>query len=104
MPHDHKKKKIAELHKKAAIEKSAKLNIYRLAVESIKTYLKVIENAKQIVTELKDEMQNWYDSIPENLQSGTKADEVQEAIDALESLEGELESLDFNSVNFPGMF
>ena len=43
------KKKITELHKKAAVEKSAKLNIYRLAVESIKTYLKVIERAGKLL-------------------------------------------------------
>jgi hypothetical protein len=62
------------------------------------------ENAKSVVTELKDEMEGWHDSIPENLQSGTKADEVQEAIDALEQIESEMENVDFSSVNFPSMF
>jgi len=68
-----------------------------------------IEDAKSNVEELKEEMQNWYDSIPENLQSGDKANEVQEAIDALENLASELDNLDisglgFDDVNFPSMF
>lgn len=62
-----------------------------------------VEDAKNVVSELKDEMQNWLDSIPENLQQGSKASEVQEALDALESLESDLENVQFD-VNFPGMF
>ena len=68
-----------------------------------------IEDAKNAVEELKDEMQNWYDSIPENLQSGDKANEVQEAIDALENCSSELDNLDisgcgFDDVSFPSMY
>jgi hypothetical protein len=62
------------------------------------------EDAKSTVSELKDEMQEWMDSIPENLQNGSKANEVQEALDALESIEGDMENIDFGSVNFPGMY
>lgn len=62
-----------------------------------------LEDAKSVVSELKDEMQEWFDSIPENLQQGQKASEVQEAIDALESLEGDLENIQFD-VSFPGMY
>lgn len=63
-----------------------------------------LQDAAQLVEELKDEMQEWYDSIPENLQNGDKANEVQEAIDALEALHDEIEGIDFSSVSFPGMF
>ena len=62
------------------------------------------DDARQIVEELQDEMEQWYDSIPENLQQGSKASEVEECKDALDSLKGELENLDFSSVSFPGMF
>lgn len=64
----------------------------------------IVEDAKAVVEELRDEMQEWFDSIPENLQAGAKADEVQEAITALEELQGEMESLSFDNVSFPGMF
>lgn len=63
-----------------------------------------VQEALSIVQELQEEMENWHDSIPENLQSGSKASEVEEAKDALESLASDLENLDFSSVNFPGMF
>ena len=35
---------------------------------------------------LRDELQDWHDNLPENLQSGEKADNLQTAIDALESV------------------
>jgi hypothetical protein len=63
-----------------------------------------VESARMIIEELKGEMENWKESIPENLQNGAKADEVQESIDALETLNSELENIDFDSVNFPSMF
>ena len=34
---------------------------------------------------LKDELQEWYDNLPENFQNGSKGESLQEAIDALES-------------------
>lgn len=65
----------------------------------------MVEDAAQIVSELHDEMQEWYDSIPENLQQGEKANEVEEEREALETLKDELEGVDFTSAsNFPGMF
>lgn len=62
-----------------------------------------IEDAKSIVEELLEEMQSWHDSIPENLQDGGKANEVQEAISALEEIQGALDGADCSSVSFPGM-
>jgi hypothetical protein len=35
---------------------------------------------------LGEEMREWYDNMPENLQSGSKGDEVSEAVDALENI------------------
>ena len=62
-----------------------------------------VESAKDTATELKDELQNWYDNLHENFQNGDKGNEIQEAIDALESLESDLEILTFD-VNFPSMY
>lgn len=64
----------------------------------------MVQDAATIVDELRDEMQSWYDNMPENLQNGDKGSQVQECSDNLESLHGELENLDFSSVEFPGMF
>jgi hypothetical protein len=62
-----------------------------------------VEDSKSIVSELCEEMQSWFDSIPENLQGGSKADEVQEAIDSLQQISDDLENIDFGNVSFPSM-
>jgi len=56
------------------------------------------------VEELKDELQGWFDNLPEQFQSGDKGSELEEAIQQLEELKDGLESLDFSSVVFPGMY
>lgn len=54
---------------------------------------------------LRDELQNWLDSIPENLQSGTKAQTLEESINKLESIIDALDEIDSNSdIEFPSMF
>lgn len=64
----------------------------------------LVDEAKGIVEDLKDQMQNWKDSIPENLQDGDKASEVDEAISALETIESELDSVRMDDVSFPSVF
>jgi hypothetical protein len=58
------------------------------------------------VEELKDECQEWYDNLPENFQNGDKGSTLQEAVNALENIESNLDSAgsDCDSVEFPGMF
>jgi hypothetical protein len=62
------------------------------------------DNARGIVEELKDELESWKDSLPENLQNGDKASQLDDAISNLEELQSNLESLDFGSIEFPGMY
>jgi predicted translin family RNA/ssDNA-binding protein len=62
------------------------------------------EEAKGEVESLRDEIQEWRDNLPENLQSGDKASELDECIEALSSLLDEMESCDFGSISFPGMY
>ena len=64
----------------------------------------LVSEAMEIVSALRDEMEQWYDSIPENLQEGNKALEVQEAQDALDAIHSDLEAIDFDGVSFPGMY
>lgn len=66
-------------------------------VESLCTLAGAIEEARTTAEELRDELQEWYDNLPEQFQSGDKGSELQEAIDqltegvdALEGAEGEL--------------
>lgn len=63
-----------------------------------------LEDCKSEVAQLKEELEEWQGNLPENLQGGTKNDELQEAIDALEELDGELQGISWPDVEFPGMF
>lgn len=45
-----------------------------------------IADATLIAEELKDELQNWLDNLPEPLQGGEKANELEEAISNLEEM------------------
>ena len=49
------KKKITELKRKAAIEKVAKENMYKIAVDSIRTYLRAIDKAGVLIDRMKKE-------------------------------------------------
>lgn len=64
----------------------------------------MFEDSKSEVSSLKEELESWRDGLPENLQNGSKADELDEAIQGLESVESEMESVNFDDVSFPGMF
>lgn len=64
----------------------------------------LVDDAKSIVEGLKDELQDWLDGLPENLQSGSKADELNDAISELDSINDALENVDMSTVSFPGMY
>lgn len=70
-----------------------------------------VDSAVEEIEMLKEELQNWLDGMPENLQSSLKADQLQEAIDKLDeiqdALQDALDSIDTQineTVDFPGMF
>jgi dsDNA-binding SOS-regulon protein len=46
-----------------------------------------VSDAYSGMDELKDELQNWLDNMPESLQNGSKADELNEAIDAISNVD-----------------
>ncbi len=65
-----------------------------------------LEDAKGRIEELREELEQWRDGLPENLQNGDKASQLEEAISALESAEGEIDQAadTCSGVEFPGMF
>jgi predicted RNase H-like nuclease (RuvC/YqgF family) len=63
-----------------------------------------IEEAKSIFEELQEELQSWLDNLPENLQSSSKADSLNEAIDNLNTIISDCDNIDGTEVEFPGMF
>lgn len=52
-----------------------------------------IDGMKADVEELAEEIQNWLDNLPENLQSSMKADELQECVDALEQVVNDIDEV-----------
>lgn len=66
----------------------------------------MLQDALGDIEGLHDEMESWGDGIPENLQSGSKADEVNECKDALCSVKDQIDSAisEGENVSFPGMF
>lgn len=46
----------------------------------------LVSDAFDIFEELNDELQNWYDNLPENFQNGDKGSQIQEATDVLSNL------------------
>jgi len=68
-----------------------------------------LENIAATKTEvelLRDELQEWLDNMPENLQESMKASELEEAITTLEEIIGECEELEGREgdVMFPSMY
>ncbi len=63
-----------------------------------------IGEAKGEIESLRDELQERLDNMPENLQQGSKAGEIQEAIDNLETVIQNLEDAESCDVSFPGMY
>lgn len=62
-----------------------------------------VRDAKSDVEELKSEMENWLENIPDNLQGGDKYSEVEQCIDDLDSIINDLESAESTVPDFPGM-
>lgn len=58
------------------------------------------------VNSIKDELEEWLNNMPENLQASAKADQLEEAIQSLEEIADELESVQEmqHNVEFPSMF
>lgn len=79
---------------------------YKSRTAKLEEAMEPVCGAKDQVEELKDELQNWHDNQPENLQGSTKAEQLEEAITALEKIVDNLENAcnTAEAVEFPGMY
>lgn len=60
----------------------------------VKDALELIDRARGILEEVRDEEQESFDNLPEGLQEGEKGERMQENIDALEDFLDNLEETD----------
>lgn len=61
-------------------------------------------DARAIGEELRDELQDWRSNLPENLQAGEKAGELDDAISNPEDFISNCEEAEGASIDFPSMF
>ena len=61
-------------------------------------------DAKSEFESLRDELQDWYDNLPEQFQEGDKGQQLQDAVDTLEEVISECENAEGHDVEFPGMY
>jgi hypothetical protein len=61
------------------------------------------DKALEIVRELKGDLEQWKENLPENFQDGSKGEELDTAISDLEDIESNLDGVNFD-VDFPGMY
>lgn len=62
--------------------------------QRISTVLGAAESANATAQELKDQLEQWYDNMPEGIQNGSKGEELQEAISSLDEVIDSLNNLE----------
>jgi len=62
-----------------------------------------IAEAKEGIEELRQELEDWRDNIPENLQAAAKADELDQVIGELEDLTQSLDEVCEADIEWPRM-
>jgi hypothetical protein len=62
-----------------------------------------VEDALKTVQELKGDLEDWKEGMPEQFQGGQKEEELDQAASNLEDIENALDGIDWD-VEFPGMF
>jgi galactokinase len=61
--------------------------------KSIQKAMELLDEAKALLEEARDEEQEYYDNMPETLQSGEKGDKAQSAVSCLDDAISVLEDL-----------
>jgi len=71
--------------------------------EDLEAAQEKVEEALQVVSELRSDLEDWKENMPENFQGSFKEEELETAISNLEDIENSLEGVGWD-VEFPGMF
>ena len=63
-----------------------------------------IADVREEIEELRNELQEWLDNMPENLLESEKASQLEDAIECLNEVVGLAEEIEASDVEFPSMF
>lgn len=87
-----------------AVKSMRKLDLPNSRQQRLDDCQRLVEDAKSEIEELKSELENWYDNLPDSFRDGDQGEQLQEAIDGLNDIETDLETVDFSRFSgFPGM-
>lgn len=64
----------------------------------------MVSDGKMEMESLREELQDWKDNLPENLQDSDKASQLEDAISSLDDVINDCENAEGHDVDFPGMF
>jgi len=64
----------------------------------------LVGEAHSMITDLADEIQNWFDNLPESFQSTDKGEAIQQCSDSLTELLDCIESIEFDNIEFPSAY
>lgn len=99
------RKKLAEVFKVAEEQIAAtKIEESPSRADRLSAAENLVDQARDIVEELREEVQGWHDNLPENLQDGDKAQEIEECASQLEQVGSNLDEAGFGDVSFPSAF
>ena len=108
--HPFQKRAREEAKKKAAEEGNQPMEVKKMSKknpsrrERFEHVQSLITDALAQTEELKGELEEWKDNLPENLQNGSKAQELEDAISNLDELIDALNTAEGVEVDFPGAF
>ena len=68
-------------------------SLQELDAQAVEEFKSKVEDIKSEIETLKDEEQEYYDSMPENMQGGEKGDAAQNAVSQMESAISSLEEI-----------
>lgn len=72
--------------------------------ERFSAAMALVEEGKSEFECLRDELQDWYDNLPEQFQSGDKGEQLETAVSSLEDAISSCEDACGAEVEFPGMY
>lgn len=80
-----------------------KVDLAKSRADRLKEIASQVSDCATDVEGLKGELEEWKEALPENLQKGVLASELDDAIQMLEEIKDALENVSFDDVSFPSM-